>query len=80
MSSNTSARGRAPDALRMEAVGKVYGTGDNPRGARRRHRRVAPGTFTAVMGPSGSGKSTLLHCAAGLDEPTAGTVLIDGTE
>ncbi|NNJ59848.1 MAG: ABC transporter ATP-binding protein [Dactylosporangium sp.] len=32
------------------------------------------GTATAVMGPSGSGKSTLLHCAAGLDQPTSGTV------
>ncbi|MCZ7423535.1 MULTISPECIES: ABC transporter ATP-binding protein [unclassified Micromonospora] len=38
----------------------------------------ASGTFTAVMGPSGSGKSTLLHCAAGLDRPTEGTVIIDG--
>jgi putative ABC transport system ATP-binding protein len=37
------------------------------------------GTFTAVMGPSGSGKSTLLHCAAGLDEPTSGTVTLLGT-
>jgi putative ABC transport system ATP-binding protein len=36
------------------------------------------GTFTAIMGPSGSGKSTLLHCAAGLDRPTAGEILIDG--
>ena len=40
----------------------------------------ARGTFTAVMGPSGSGKSTLLHCAAGLDRPVAGQVLLDGTE
>jgi putative ABC transport system ATP-binding protein len=40
----------------------------------------APGTFTAIMGPSGSGKSTLLHCAAGLDRPTDGDVIIDGTE
>jgi putative ABC transport system ATP-binding protein len=32
--------------------------------------------FLAIMGPSGSGKSTLLHCAAGLDRPTSGTVLI----
>ncbi|SDT43557.1 ABC transporter ATP-binding protein [Actinoplanes derwentensis] len=39
----------------------------------------ADGTFTAVMGPSGSGKSTLLHCAAGLEQPTAGQVSIEGT-
>ncbi|MEU4645678.1 ATP-binding cassette domain-containing protein, partial [Micromonospora sp. NPDC023814] len=34
------------------------------------------GTWTAVMGPSGSGKSTLLHCAAGLERPTSGQVLL----
>ncbi|WP_232320300.1 ABC transporter ATP-binding protein [Herbidospora daliensis] len=38
------------------------------------------GTLTAIMGPSGSGKSTLLHCAAGLDRPTEGTVIVDGTD
>jgi putative ABC transport system ATP-binding protein len=40
----------------------------------------APGTFTAVMGPSGSGKSTFLNCAAGLERPTDGRVLVDGED
>jgi putative ABC transport system ATP-binding protein len=38
------------------------------------------GRFTAIMGPSGSGKSTLMHILAGLDRPTAGTVLLDGED
>jgi putative ABC transport system ATP-binding protein len=38
------------------------------------------GSFTAVMGPSGSGKSTFLQCAAGLDRPTAGAVLLAGED
>jgi putative ABC transport system ATP-binding protein len=38
------------------------------------------GSFTAIMGPSGSGKSTFLHVAAGLDEPTSGSVALGDTE
>jgi putative ABC transport system ATP-binding protein len=40
----------------------------------------ARGTFTAVMGPSGSGKSTLLQCAAGLDRPTDGKIVLGETD
>ncbi len=41
---------------------------------------VRSGELVAVMGPSGSGKSTLMHLLAGLDKPTAGTVMIAGNE
>ncbi len=40
---------------------------------------IEAGAFLALMGPSGSGKTTLLNLIAGIDRPTAGTLLIDGT-
>jgi len=41
---------------------------------------IARGDFVALMGPSGSGKSTLLNLIAGIDKPTAGTIVVDGTD
>jgi putative ABC transport system ATP-binding protein len=40
---------------------------------------IAAGEFLALMGPSGSGKSTLLHILAGIDRPTGGQCLVQGT-
>jgi putative ABC transport system ATP-binding protein len=69
---------RTGNSVVLQDVRRVYGRGSNAvvalDGISISFER---GTFTAVMGPSGSGKSTFLHCAAGLDRPTSGSVLID---
>lgn len=41
---------------------------------------IAHGEFLALMGPSGSGKSTLLNLIAGLDQPNAGRIVVDGVD
>lgn len=41
---------------------------------------IRPGEVVCVIGPSGSGKSTLLRCANLLEQPTAGTVFVAGTD
>ncbi|MET9362358.1 ABC transporter ATP-binding protein [Streptomyces sp. NPDC006632] len=68
------------EAVRLEQVSRWYASGSSA--AVRALDQVTVGfertTFTAVMGPSGSGKSTLLQCAAGLDRPDAGRVVVDG--
>ena len=42
--------------------------------------RVAAGEWIAIMGPSGSGKTTLINILGGLDTPTAGQAIVDGTD
>jgi putative ABC transport system ATP-binding protein len=68
-------------AVQLVSVSKVYGSGPNAVTALDNVSvGLARGSFTAVMGQSGSGKSTLLHCAAGLDRPTSGSVVLGGIE
>ncbi|MEW1863454.1 MULTISPECIES: ABC transporter ATP-binding protein [unclassified Streptomyces] len=71
----------ANEAVQLRAVSRTYGSRDARVTALDDVTLGFPaGTFTAVMGPSGSGKSTLLQCAAGLDRPTSGAVLLGGTD
>ncbi len=42
--------------------------------------KVDRGDFLAILGPSGSGKSTLLNLIGALDKPTAGRLMIEGTD
>ncbi|UCM89247.1 ABC transporter ATP-binding protein [Streptomyces marincola] len=70
------------EALRLVSVTKVHGAGgENAVTALDGvSLSLRTGSFTAVMGPSGSGKSTLLQCAAGLDRPDRGIIMVDGEE
>lgn len=66
--------------LNLVDVHRVHGKGETAVHALRGITlSVAAGELVAVMGPSGSGKSTLLNLAGGLDSPTQGEVVVDGT-
>lgn len=67
--------------LRTDDLKKVYGSGETSvRALDGVNLSVQSGEFVAVVGTSGSGKSTLLHMLGGLDQPSAGTVEIDGKD
>jgi putative ABC transport system ATP-binding protein len=71
----------SPPAVAADEVARRYGEGETAVDALRGVSLEVPrGQLTAVMGPSGSGKSTLMHILAGLDQPTSGSVEIDGID
>ncbi|WP_024280148.1 branched-chain amino acid ABC transporter ATP-binding protein/permease [Xanthobacter sp. 126] len=72
-----AARGRAAERLDVEGVTKSYAGVVALRDAT---LSVEPGTVHALIGPNGAGKSTFINVVAGLYAPTAGRILIDGTD
>jgi putative ABC transport system ATP-binding protein len=70
----------ADRVVALDQVSKVYPGRGGVRALDGVTVTFARGSFTAVMGPSGSGKSTLLQCAAGLDRPTGGRVMLAGQD
>ncbi|MFD9304635.1 ABC transporter ATP-binding protein [Streptomyces sp. NPDC060048] len=67
--------------LQLDQLVRTHGSGATEVHALRGiNLSVYPGELVAVMGPSGSGKSTLLTLAGGLDTPTSGKVIVEGTD
>ncbi|MCO0832387.1 ABC transporter ATP-binding protein [Fructobacillus sp. W13] len=65
--------------LTLENVNKVFGSGLNQVQALKEvNFEAKEGELTLILGPSGSGKSTLLTILGGLQQPTNGTVLVNG--
>jgi putative ABC transport system ATP-binding protein len=71
----------APPAVELRQVSKSYREGEAERVVLRGvSLTIARGEIVVLLGRSGSGKSTLLNVIAGIDRPTAGTVVVDGTD
>lgn len=67
--------------IELRGVSKTVNSGGRPLTILQPLDLLVPsGQFLAVAGPSGSGKSTLLGLIAGLDEPSAGQIMIDGVD
>lgn len=66
--------------IRVNDVSKTYGSESGPVEALSGvDFAVDPGEFVTIVGPSGSGKSTIFRIIAGLEAPTSGEVLVDGS-
>jgi len=68
------------DFLRIAGLEKVYpARGDGIVALRDVNLSVGAAEFVSLLGPSGCGKTTLLRCVAGLEHPTAGSIVLHGS-
>jgi iron(III) transport system ATP-binding protein len=75
--------------LSVQSLSRIFGgdraAGDSAAGSsaaggiRQASFKVEKGSFFTLLGPSGCGKTTTLRCVAGLEQPSEGTITIDGT-
>src|SRR5262245_16526750 len=71
----------APAAVELRNLGKTYREGEAERVVLRDvSLTIASGEIVVLIGRSGSGKSTLLNLVAGIDRPTAGSVVVNGSD
>ena len=78
---SSASRDDSEPLVRLKDVFKIYKEGETETVALRGASMDLPrGLVTSLVGPSGSGKSTLLSLVAGLARPSAGQVLLDGTD
>jgi len=67
--------------IRIDHLSKTYTRGGQPIPVLRDiNLEVTEAEFVSLMGPSGSGKSTLLNLIAGIDQPSSGTIAINGVD
>ena len=67
--------------IKLEKVSKTYGSGAaEAKAVSEVSMTVERGSWVAIMGPSGHGKSTLMQLIGGLDRPSAGRIVLDGSE
>ena len=67
--------------IELKNITKVYKTGEIEQTALNNvNLSIEQGKFVVILGPSGAGKSTLLNLLGGLDQPTSGTIIVDGKD
>jgi len=67
--------------IEVKQISKIYNDNSIPvRALDEVSLAIQKEEFTAIVGPSGSGKTTLLNMIGGLDTPSSGSIIINGTD